>query len=386
MLLSVCGICKNEALNLPDFLESVKGFADEVLIVDTGSTDESLQILKRDSQVQVVEFPWNQHFGDARNQGLLKAQGKYILALDMDERLRPEDGELLREELQKGRHEAFFLPIWNLASRNWRQDNSLLYEQSTLRLFRNTPKVRFEGRVHETVDEGLFSSVGVLSIPILHVGYAEGLLEKKEERNRELILKDHEEDPRNPRKMALAGLALIPESRGLELLVQALPSLRDGDRYRALWALILDHSDQEAFIAEILKMKKDSFIAWFVRGNQAFEAQNLELAREHYEKAWQGSRSETYLPGGALQTVMDRLGILLAIQGRLDDAALILEEQEKRFGLSPQLFHQLLKLYTALGDRNRAYPLIRRMPQELNALDEDKRLEIVKYLKILTGR
>lgn len=94
-LISLCMIVKNEADNLARCLTSVRGAADELIIVDTGSTDDTIAIA-RSFGAAVISFPWTGDFAAARNAGLEKARGTWILVLDADEELDAESkGELL---------------------------------------------------------------------------------------------------------------------------------------------------------------------------------------------------------------------------------------------------------------------------------------------------
>lgn len=85
-LISLCMIVKNEAGNLSRCLTSVRGVADELIIVDTGSTDDTVAVA-RSFGAAIVSFPWTGDFAAARNAGLEQARGTWILVLDADEEL-----------------------------------------------------------------------------------------------------------------------------------------------------------------------------------------------------------------------------------------------------------------------------------------------------------
>jgi glycosyltransferase involved in cell wall biosynthesis len=86
--LSVALICRDEEVNLPAWLEAVRPFADEVVAVDSGSRDRTVQIL-RAAGARVEEHPW-QGYGAQRNLAASLCQGEWILFLDADERPDPE--------------------------------------------------------------------------------------------------------------------------------------------------------------------------------------------------------------------------------------------------------------------------------------------------------
>lgn len=92
--LSLVMIVRDEARNLPRCLSSVRGVADEVVVVDTGSTDDSAAVA-RGLGARVVERPWDDDFAAARNFAVDQARGRWVLVLDADEALAPGAGEAL---------------------------------------------------------------------------------------------------------------------------------------------------------------------------------------------------------------------------------------------------------------------------------------------------
>ena len=92
---SLCMIVKNEEDNLPACLASVAGLTDEIIVVDTGSTDRTREIA-RDAGAKVFEFPWVDSFAAARNESIRHATGEWIFWMDADDRLDEENREKLR--------------------------------------------------------------------------------------------------------------------------------------------------------------------------------------------------------------------------------------------------------------------------------------------------
>ena len=105
-LLSATLIVRDEERNLPDCLGSIDGVVDEVVVVDTGSTDGSVE-LARELGARVVSHPWRGNFSEARNLALEVARGEWILYLDADERLRPADRRRGSGQLRGARETAF---------------------------------------------------------------------------------------------------------------------------------------------------------------------------------------------------------------------------------------------------------------------------------------
>ncbi|MFD2880591.1 glycosyltransferase family 2 protein [Paenibacillus rhizoplanae] len=97
---------KNEADNLARCLRSVRGAVDEIIIVDTGSTDATCSIA-RSFGARIIDYPWNGDFAAARNAGLALAQGTWILVLDADEELEPGSRDELLVCAKHTEYEAF---------------------------------------------------------------------------------------------------------------------------------------------------------------------------------------------------------------------------------------------------------------------------------------
>ncbi|MDD5593604.1 MAG: glycosyltransferase [Candidatus Margulisbacteria bacterium] len=110
-LLSVCMIVKNEEENLSKTLPLVMAGADEVIVVDTGSTDRTKEIAQQ-AGAKLYEFPWINDFSAARNESLKHAESQYILWLDADEYVSPQEFEKLRQILKHESADIWHVKIW----------------------------------------------------------------------------------------------------------------------------------------------------------------------------------------------------------------------------------------------------------------------------------
>ena len=156
-LLSLCMIVKNEQSVLARCLDSVRGLADELIVVDTGSTDETAQVAARYG-ARILTFDFGVvDFAAARNHALAHATGRWILVLDADERLDGEDVPLVRELIAGDDNAGYYLERLNV--RPDAQDSTTDY---VVRLFPNRPAYRFQGRVHETADASILAAGGRL--------------------------------------------------------------------------------------------------------------------------------------------------------------------------------------------------------------------------------
>lgn len=186
--ISLCMIVKNEADALPRCLESMERAVDEVIVVDTGSTDDTVAIA-RSFGVQVVHFPWQNDFAAARNAGIERASKDWILFLDADECLDSADKEKLRRWAQNEQLDGCFLQIYNYIG-----DGSQLGPiGSVLRMFKNRPEHRFEGRIHEQIAASINrhnpTAVYVATdIKIHHYGYMSDAVVNKDKINRNLSM------------------------------------------------------------------------------------------------------------------------------------------------------------------------------------------------------
>ncbi len=149
--LSLCMIVKNEERDLPRCLESVRGLADELIIVDTGSTDSTPSIAAQHN-AKLLPFDFSRvDFAAARNHGLAHATGRWILVLDADESLGPHSRPLISNRIALDHQAGYFLERHN----HWPQKVTKDY---AVRLFPNRAGHRYRGRVHETVDASLLAA------------------------------------------------------------------------------------------------------------------------------------------------------------------------------------------------------------------------------------
>ena len=195
--LSVCMIVKDEEKNLPTALSSVKGLADEIVVVDTGSKDGTVAIAKSFG-AGVHHFAWCDDFSAARNESLKHATKDFVLWLDADDEIRREDHRKIKDHLRK--HPGCGVYLRTHVEGEGHTPQTRLFA-SQLRLFPNHRGIRFEGKVHEQAVRSL-ETKGILihqcSAAVVHHGYEEpGVALKKLRRNRlslEMELKEHPED------------------------------------------------------------------------------------------------------------------------------------------------------------------------------------------------
>lgn len=194
--LSLCMIVKDEESVIEDCLKSVKGVVDQIVVVDTGSRDSTIEICKRYG-AEVYYYRWRDDFSAARNESIKYARGDWILWMDADERLDPGSVEKLKRLLTFERKPM----AYKVLIKNVKPDGSYYFSDAH-RLFRNGVGIFFTGIIHEQVAPSVLSLGGEIrdtDIVISHIGYSyTGSRERrKKERNRKLLLKYVDREPRN---------------------------------------------------------------------------------------------------------------------------------------------------------------------------------------------
>jgi tetratricopeptide (TPR) repeat protein len=202
--LSLCMIVKNEEKFLPQCLESVKGLVDEMIVVDTGSSDKTIELAEKQG-AKVFHYSWNSNFAEARNFSLDQASGDWVLVLDADEVLAPDDKEVVRKLIQRDDMSGFMVRIQNLMDENKHPD---YLEHFYVRIFPCHPDIRYVGAIHEQVmhrikrPDGGFVFLPIdrtlTMVTIFHYGYEGRVFQEKNKsvRNktilREILSKDRQ--------------------------------------------------------------------------------------------------------------------------------------------------------------------------------------------------
>jgi len=227
--LSVCMIVKNEEKFLGKCLESIRGIATQIIVVDTGSTDRTVEIAKEHS-AEVYSFEWCDDFSAARNAALEHATGDWVLVLDADEELSADAQDKLKAAMANDAVMAWRLPIVDVG----READGCSYVP---RLFRNAPALFYLGRVHEQVfssievrreEWGLENQIGEATL--IHHGYTTEVTRdrNKVERNLKLLERAIEELPGEPHLLMNYGLELSRSGREADALA----------RYSEAWGIL----------------------------------------------------------------------------------------------------------------------------------------------------
>jgi tetratricopeptide (TPR) repeat protein len=238
LTLSLCMIVRDEEAMLPRCLGAVADHVDEIVIVDTGSTDATMDIA-RSFGAKVIETEWTGDFAAARNVSFDAATSDWIVYLDADEVLGEGQGARLRELTQRTWREAFFLVETNYTGH---LEDGTAVHHNALRVFRNRPEYRFHGRIHEqiaqTLPGDLPERIETTDVRMEHFGYLGVVREEKDKsrRNLELLERQLEEQGESP----FLHFNLGSENSALGDHGTAL------GHFRKAWAAVMDGGRPEA--------------------------------------------------------------------------------------------------------------------------------------------
>jgi glycosyltransferase involved in cell wall biosynthesis/Tfp pilus assembly protein PilF len=309
--LSVCLIARDEAACLDRCLGSVAGLADEIVLVDTGSTDDTVAIARRHG-ARVISFRWTEDFSAARNRGLEAARGRWIFSLDADEALASGDRAALVAAM-----EADDVDGYRLTTRNYttQQDRSGFvaaddapeaagqvgwFPTTKVRLFRRRREFRFRGQVHELVDPSILEAGGRLAdcqVPVHHYG----LVEKDRADDRYLAAGERKvaaapDDLRARFELAVAyrdGERLADGLQQIETVVAGLDAggqalYLEEEKARLVHGDLLDRlgrlDEALAVYRDVIERFPDSFQAYNNAGSLLGRLQRLEEAHQAYRR------------------------------------------------------------------------------------------------------
>ena len=258
-MLSLSMIVRNEEARLATCLASVKGFADEMVVIDTGSVDATVAVAEQ-AGARVEQMEWPGDFAPARNHALQYLKGDWVLVLDADEQLRPEVVPSLKALMAQPDVLVINLLRYEIGA-------AMAPYSSVSRLFRRHPSIQWSRPYHSMIDESVQAiltsephwRIANCSEPaILHDGYRPELLagSDKADQLREAMESDLKRHPGDPYASAKLGGLLISEGRATE----AIPLLRQGlegstaqssERYELLLhlGLALTESDPDEAMA-----------------------------------------------------------------------------------------------------------------------------------------
>lgn len=186
--ISACYIVKNEAKKLAKSIKSLKNQVNEIVVVDTGSTDNTM-VVARKLGAKIYSFPWQDDFSKARNFALSKAKGEWLVLLDADEYFTAKTAGNIRQVIRQAQQADGLL----IQMVNYDVDKAEIQDYFyQLRIVRNQQGLHYEGKIHEELklSDGKsmkFFRITPEMLEIYHTGYASSVSRQKLERNLKLL-------------------------------------------------------------------------------------------------------------------------------------------------------------------------------------------------------
>ncbi|MDD3223524.1 MAG: glycosyltransferase [Clostridium sp.] len=199
MKISLCMIVKNEEKYIKMCLENAMKVADEAIIVDTGSTDRTKEIINEfGGNIKVIDYKWEDDFSKARNISIDNATGDWILMLDADEKLLCDAGKV-KSILKSEKLDGYRIPLYNILD-----VNTVAYSAVYIKFFKNKNQYRYSGRIHEQLYiPNMIEEDNIMDnkiCKVIHYGYLQSTFKEKDKSNRnlEILKKELKEDPNSP--------------------------------------------------------------------------------------------------------------------------------------------------------------------------------------------
>ncbi|WHH58247.1 TPR domain-containing glycosyltransferase [Petroclostridium sp. X23] len=389
---SLCMIVKNEERYLEKCLKSVKGLVDEMIIVDTGSTDRTVEIAGKMDAI-IKHYKWDNSFSNARNFSLQHASKDWILLMDGDDEFNKEHYDKFIRLVNTSVKDGHFFKTLSFTGEKPGKD---IVSNLNLRLLKNNKKYRFAGAIHEQLtrvngklDYNDFSSE---DIEIFHYGYLSNVaVEKnKRERNISIIEEELKKDPYNRFHLFNLGneyFALGDQRKALELFDRVYGNLNFNAGYSSKLVIrrimcfdeLREYSNALKAIEEGLKAYPQFTDLELIRGHIYFKNKQYISAIESFKKCIELGPTPIQLE------FLDGCGTYRPYQA-LGEVYLQIEDYQKAF----ECFENVLRINPSLQSS------VYRIGKILNILYENKRyvsyrlsqyfnLEYVPNLLLIAG-
>lgn len=390
--ISLCMIVRNEEKTLSRCLESVKFLVDEIVIVDTGSTDKTVEVAEGYG-AKILHKAWTDNFAEARNYAIKHATSDWILQLDADEELVRSSASELIEIVKNKSIDGVHCIIQSIESNS--PHSSQFYN---LRLFRKKPQIYYEGIVHETpiiCGKTVFSGIRITHHASVAGDYTSA---EKLERYKASLIKQLENNPDDLRShyylaktyydQHLYDSSISEGNEVLRLITNGAPLTEAGIKTFALLTCALwqkgDFLEAEKMCLQALKIEPDYADAPFLLGALHFAQgryddaiinikrffqikDRLEMEPNYVQKTARTFDSH-YLSVHSMTSTHQAhfiLGTIYEKQGRYAEAIV---ELKKAVELEPQYveaYYNLAVVYEKVGKPQKAIGLYRRTT-ELN--------------------
>ena len=356
-------IVRDAAEILPACLESVKAVVDEILVADTGSVDNSVD-LARQLGARVISIPWTKDFAAARNLALRQVRSDWVLVLDADEMLDSSAASHIPGLLSNSSYAGYQVTIRNyvltLNDRVWDRpaipnDNTLpasagypaFVEHQNVRLFRNNPDLYFVGRVHESVGPRILElrrNLGQANFLIHHFGLAasEETRARKNIFYRDLGRQKILEMPQNAQAHLELGLLELDNFRNFEEARRLFARACDLDpRFGLAWffqglsfSKLEQHEPALRCFAEAERLRHRTALVAEFAGDACYNLSRFPKAIEFYKTASQRDRAHPALES--------KLGLALVRAGRAVEGLRLQHQALRRAPAQAEIYDRLI--------------------------------------------
>lgn len=331
-MISLCAIVKNEGVSLGRMLASVKPIVSEIIVIDTGSSDDSAHVAQQHG-ARVISHPWQNDFAEARNFSLSHATKPWILVLDADEELAPTSVDLMKSLISgdprglslNRRHFCLATsPIAHelvtQADYGYERGARAYFTTHDIRLFPNNPALRYTGAVHESVEDSIRACgypIERTDVLIYHFGHLNSEEKKKDKATLYLELAKRKADcsPHDWRTWHHLGIELQSQSlhfEAIESFEKAVALIKD---YSPLWreyaislhAVGREVESLEAF-ATSLRLDSTSTLTWIALGATFVDLGNLPEAEHCFKTILASDPGNTVAQNGLGLIAKRRVG------------------------------------------------------------------------------
>ncbi len=411
--LSVCMIVKNEERHMVRCLKSIRDIADELIVVDTGSTDKTKEIAMVFG-AKVYELPWTGDFAAARNYSLNQATGNWILILDADEVISPKDFKEIKEIIHK---KSSSPAAYSIVTRNyitavsiigWTPNKGEYPEEAgtgwvvsaKVRLFTRRPDVFFSNPVHEVVEDSLNKA----KIPILpcnvivhHYGKLDAEKDKQKGEDYYLLGKiKYESDPTNAKyiiELAKQAQVLNKHEEAVELwekLIDLLNTEPDSLNFKEIASITYGDPLAEIYtqlaaaylmldrFADALEASRKSMISKIKLKEYVHVYAHCEIIAGSLEKAFcaleEVLKTNPEYPPALLLTA-----VIYCLHGKKEKMQECFQILRHSTVNVPPLLHKYAKQLHTNGKKNEAMLILNAMME--NKINDDQTEQLMQYLQ-----
>ncbi|MBI2147982.1 tetratricopeptide repeat protein [Candidatus Woesearchaeota archaeon] len=374
--ISFCMIAKNEEAYIADCLNSVKGLAKEMIVVDTGSADKTVEIAEQ-CGATVHHFPWNGSFADARNESIKYATGDWILVLDADEAISLRDHDRFRALTEQSSVDGYLLQQLNYTNDStrlrWEPCSAATPESKAFtgfvpcpicRFYRNKPTYRYRYKIHEMINESILDHGGrieLTGLPIHHYKAFKTKEETMEKAGRYLQLLEQQirDNPHDPKTYYEYGQLLLNLKRPEEARAALLKvhELEHTAKYAYSAIGFLQYLLAQACLQT---SRPDEAIDWLKKGiahqpkskNCYLLLGNVLIQQKKFQEAF-SVMDQAIANGVSDNAIHNTLGVLFLQLGMLQDAVRCFEYGRGiNVGINPaieKINNNLFACYLQLG-------------------------------------